>query len=406
MFNKTFRGCIVISRKPHLNTCISIIQNKSVNTIFTHSTQKHHFKYCALITRTYCVLNKSMEVNRQYRENDEKKFQEFLADPENRLIFQKLELEVESYRYSNGRVPTELRPTEWLLLLAITSKSQRRGFLEFRWRIEQVKEDAKKMKQITADIEKPHVPIDQSGDIIRYGLHFNTMFMRIASKMMNNFYNMRLMNAILYEPRIVYDLSYDSYMSVYESYNCAKQLVLAFAQNRIHKSPFNLYFCNTNKSSLVMKQMHKNIPTIYDDNFPLNVTEKSYLDIFDKDKLVYLTPDTNQVLKKFDADMVYIIGGMVDKMHPKRVSFAKARSERIQMARLPLSEHLPWGTGSTKNLPLNQVLAILLDLHHTNDWDIALKHIPRRKLKPARLLEMRKEMAKRQEMIDLLTSLE
>lgn len=54
------------------------------------------------------------------------------------------------------------------------------------------------------------------------------------------------------------------------------------------------------------------------------------------------------------------------------------------MAKLPLEKYLPWGTGSAKNLTINQVMDILLELRHTGDWKKALQHVPTRKLKPAR----------------------
>lgn len=54
------------------------------------------------------------------------------------------------------------------------------------------------------------------------------------------------------------------------------------------------------------------------------------------------------------------------------------------MAKLPIDRYLDWGSGSTKNFTLNQMISIMLDLRHTKDWKQALQHIPTRKLKEAR----------------------
>lgn len=54
------------------------------------------------------------------------------------------------------------------------------------------------------------------------------------------------------------------------------------------------------------------------------------------------------------------------------------------MAKLPLEKHLPWGTGSHKNLTLDQMMRILLDLKHTRNWEKALQNVPCRKLKEHR----------------------
>lgn len=147
-----------------------------------------------------------------------------------------------------------------------------------------------------------------------YGLNKVTMFHRIRTQTMNNFYNGRLISAMLHEPIMVFDIGYEEYMVPHEISNCAKQLSYSFAMNRLHDSPFNLYFCNANKDGLIMKMVHSVIPSLYDPEFPLNITSKCYLEIFDKDKLVYLTPHTDKVLRHYDSNLIYIIGAMVDKV--------------------------------------------------------------------------------------------
>lgn len=55
------------------------------------------------------------------------------------------------------------------------------------------------------------------------------------------------------------------------------------------------------------------------------------------------------------------------------------------MMKLPLSEKTEWGTGSSKNLPINQVHNIMLDLKYTKNWDIAMQNVPKRKLQQSRI---------------------
>lgn len=138
--------------------------------------------------------------------------------------------------------------------------------------------------------------------------------MRISDKKISEFYNSRLISAILHEPIIIYDLGYDECMEPFEQENCAKQLLLSFSTNRMHEEPFNLYFCNVNNNSVIMQKLHKFLPHIYEPYFPLNITSKSYLEIFNKKQLVYLTPNAQTSLKNFDPNLIYIIGGIVDKV--------------------------------------------------------------------------------------------
>lgn len=63
-----------------------------------------------------------------------------------------------------------------------------------------------------------------------------------------------------------------------------------------------------------MGHLYKFIPTMYEPWFPLNIHEKSYLDVFSRDQLVYLTPHCREEMQEFDHDAVYILGGIVDKV--------------------------------------------------------------------------------------------
>lgn len=94
----------------------------------------------------------------------------------------------------------------------------------------------------------------------------------------------------------------------------ARQIKFSFAENRCHDNPFNMYLCNTDPNSETMQALHRFIPPLFDDDFPLNVKTESYLDIFDKSKLIYLSPHSQEEMNKYDHDAVYIIGAFVDKV--------------------------------------------------------------------------------------------
>lgn len=61
------------------------------------------------------------------------------------------------------------------------------------------------------------------------------------------------------------------------------------------------------------------------------------------------------------------------------VSMAKAKKLGIKTLRFPLDRYLQWGCSAGKNLTINAVLNILLDMKCTGDWTKALKHVPQRK---------------------------
>lgn len=179
--------------------------------------------------------------------------------------------------------------------------------------------------------------------------------------------------------KLVFDCSYDEFMSYQNIKSTAKQLCLCFAANRNHSMPFDLHFCNANPEGLTMQALNKLIPTLHNKSFPLHLHTESFTEIFPKDKLVYLTPHADEDLNEFNGNDIYIIGSFVEKHGDELVSIAKAKEAGIRMARLPIEKYLQWGWGK-KSLTLNQVCSIMLDVKHTGDWNKALLHVPRRKI--------------------------
>ena len=94
----------------------------------------------------------------------------------------------------------------------------------------------------------------------------------------------------------------------------SKQLMFGYAENRKATKPVNLVFTGCKgerfKSQL---QVQSN------GGWNVDVHEKCYTEVFDKDKLVYLTADSEHTLERFEEDKIYIIGGIVDKNRHKNI---------------------------------------------------------------------------------------
>lgn len=93
-------------------------------------------------------------------------------------------------------------------------------------------------------------------------------------------------------------------------------------------------------------------------NWDLHFSSEHYSQQFSKERLVYLTAESEEVLevcpvintrylftlfqhfKKLDEDKVYVIGGLVDHNHHKGLCHEKATELGIPTARLPIDEFI------------------------------------------------------------------
>jgi len=80
--------------------------------------------------------------------------------------------------------------------------------------------------------------------------------------------------------------------------------------------------------------------------------EKSYLDLFPKERLVYLSSESDTTLNKLDEQDVYIIGAIVDHNRLKGITHQKAVEQGIRTARLPIDKFMEMKT--RKVLTVNQ----------------------------------------------------
>ncbi|XP_010724558.1 tRNA methyltransferase 10 homolog B [Meleagris gallopavo] len=109
----------------------------------------------------------------------------------------------------------------------------------------------------------------------------------------------------------------------------------------------------------------------------MDTTQESYLDLFPLDAIVYLTPDSENVLEDIDPKKVYVLGGLVDESIHKNLTLQRAQEQSLQTARLPIREYMVKSM-NTKNyysetLAINQVFDVLSTYYKTQSWPDALK---------------------------------
>lgn len=267
-------------------------------------------------SRYYCMKSKDSTDTFNHESNSSKVFDNIdydaisEGDEETLLKLKRLTLEIDLLYESGEKIPSHLRVDQWQNLLKLNSRSSRMKHLNYLFLIEKKKENrlVRKLEKRAERLQK--YENEPENNHIEYGLMRNGMFHRIYEKQMNILYNYRLCEAMLFGQDILIDCSYDGHMSLKEQTNCAKQLLLMWSYNRTHKDPLNITLCNVNREGTVFKHLAKTIPTINEPAFPFNYTSKSYLELYPKKKLVYLTPHCNEDLKEYNHDDVYIIGNI------------------------------------------------------------------------------------------------
>lgn len=136
---------------------------------------------------------------------------------------------------------------------------------------------------------------------------------------------------------VAVDLSFDELMQERDISKLVKQLLRVYTINRRSLTPINLYFTGILEGNRTHEILKKNDGY---QNWDVIQRKESYLEVFDKQKLVYLTAESDNVLTTLNKDDVYVIGGLVDHNHNKGHCFEIACKMGLRHARLPLSENI------------------------------------------------------------------
>lgn len=89
------------------------------------------------------------------------------------------------------------------------------------------------------------------------------------------------------------------------------QIEFFFANIEQYHSPSFVTLCNCATDGLIQKEFTRRTNqnrgvTCFE------TTETSYLDLFDRQRLIYLSPNSQYEMSEYNQDAVYIIGAMID----------------------------------------------------------------------------------------------
>ncbi|KAA0190622.1 hypothetical protein HAZT_HAZT003366 [Hyalella azteca] len=173
--------------------------------------------------------------------------------------------------------------------------------------------------------------------------------------------------------RIVIDMSYDGYMNEKDLCKSVKQLHRCYSSNRRAKNPAQLYVTSFHGPSAQIMERNNGFK-----NWDIHFKEESYLDLFFKKDVVYLSSDSENVVNELDENKIYVIGGLVDHNNHKGLCHRLACENEVNHARLPINEFMKMKTRQV--LTIDHVFQILLAVTEGKSWKNAfLGIIPARK---------------------------
>nr|XP_061810836.1 tRNA methyltransferase 10 homolog B-like [Nerophis lumbriciformis] len=182
--------------------------------------------------------------------------------------------------------------------------------------------------------------------------------------------------------KVCVDLSMSHRMSDKETSRLAAQLRRLYGANKRASRPFHVFLTSLREDSRLMAECVRMNDGFL--NYAMERTERSCLDVFPQESVVYLSPDAEEALEQVERDKVYVLGGLVDESVQKTLSLSRAKELGVRVARLPIDEHMR-KTPNDKNfhskiLAINQVFDIMLTVFDTGSWTKALdEYFPRAK---------------------------
>nr|XP_041567180.1 tRNA methyltransferase 10 homolog B [Taeniopygia guttata] len=185
----------------------------------------------------------------------------------------------------------------------------------------------------------------------------------------------RLLRARAAGPRLCVDLGVGGSMTEKESGRLASQIRRLYGANRRAARPFWLCLTEFTAGTPIYEQCFR-----MNDGFAgylMDTTPESYLDLFPLEAIVYLTPDSENVLEDIDPSKVYVLGGLVDESIHKQLTLRRAREQGLQTARLPIREFMVRAPNCrnyhSETLAINQVFDVLATYYETQSWPAALR---------------------------------
>jgi len=169
----------------------------------------------------------------------------------------------------------------------------------------------------------------------------------------------------------VIDLGLPYVMEDKEVRSLFSQMREVYKVNSWSWEPYRIHLCGYNDANSVMRDAVSRC-----ENFLWSVTSECFTRLFPRERLVYLSPDSPNVLTEYSHDDIYIVGALIDKRIPKKYSFNKAQELGIRSARFDLGNYLEKTRQKLPYLAFSDVFNVMVDARDTDgNWFYAFQNL-------------------------------
>jgi len=285
----------------------------------------------------------------------------------------------EMQRQEGQMVPYSVDNEELTQIGGLTTSNSIRSFIKYLLKTEMAI-FYENLRKLETNARNPKMKEEALSKLLEnkhiiYGLGYNCINLRLQRETMNYFYNHNVVREFNdWGIPLVIDMSYyDGYkMDAHRRSSLSKELLNAISFNKSSKAPFQLHLTN------VSNNCQNNIINrlgLSSDFAPCNITSECHLQMFPRDRLVYLSPDSRNDLKYFNHQDIYVIGGILDKFDDRQpFTLSAAKKLKIRHARLPMKQYI----GLTAELNIETCVNILADVKDSQDWFFAMRWVPSR----------------------------
>ena len=179
-------------------------------------------------------------------------------------------------------------------------------------------------------------------------------------------------------PVVVFDLSFDDIMSESNVKSTVSQLKYSYSILRKNAFILKPLFCSCGTASGLQLQNFEGFRM-----YPPLMHEEHWEKVIPKNRVVYLSADSTEVLQSVEPNMYYVVGAFVDHNSKRGLTESTATMLNVRTARLPLDETIVIGN-MCKVLTINAVTEVLATFATTKSWKQAFATLPTRRNKAQR----------------------